>query len=282
MKFIKQLLILVCLPLIMSGCDQKNSSEDIIKIAAPVEHEIIEKHSSLDQETLLNQGIINLKADNVEKAIEILENYTTYYPHNSVGQFYLGKAYLNNMRYEDAIKTFRKTLMLDESETQAFLYIGQAYEKMGQRKSAIKYLYKYLIAESGSLDTKKISGEINDLAEPVIGKDIIGRVFVTNEVIKEKNLALKPMTCFESAVPEIYGSLEIIDAPANTEIEVKWRFLLKNDKKMEINSHFFTVQGTKNALALIKKPVPNWIPGEYELEILVDGEKNTNLNFYIF
>ena len=279
--FIKPFIFLICLPLLISGCT--SGSDDIIKISSSTTgQEFTKTHPSFKGENILNLGIINLRAGNVRESVKLLEEFANYHPNNPVGQFYLGKAYYKDMRYEDSIVKFKQAFILDKETPEPLLYLGRAYKKLGNRKKAVKTLYKYLLIESDTSIAEKIREEINSMSEPVIGSGIIGRIFVTNEVNREKGIALGTKVIFRANIPEIYASLEIINAPYNTEIETKWYYIISDEEKMEVNKTSFNAEGSKNALVSLKKPSSQWPLGEYKLEIYVDKEKNASVNFYIF
>lgn len=279
-KILKTFCLLLFLPIIISGCNK--NSDNIQKITALPAHEAVDDFHSYREEDLINLGEINLRAGNFQKAIRILEKVTAYYPDNPIGQFYLGKAYYKNKRYEDSIGKFKYAFVLDKSYPEPLFYLGKAYEKTGKREKAIKALYKYLLIESNPYNQEKAREDLNYLSIPVVGKDVIGRIFVTDEIIREKKLAMNSKVCFRANVPEIFASIEVIGAPNNTNVEANWYYLASENKKMEVNSTKFTVNDSKSVLASLKKPSYDWPPGKYILEILVNKEKNASLNFYIF
>lgn len=279
---IKLFLIIITLPALISGCDKSNSSEDIIKIVSPDGHDIVKNIHSAKQEDLLNLGAINMRAGKLQESIQSLEKFTTYYPHNPVGQLYLGRAYYADQRYDQAIKRFKRAYVLDKSSPDPLLYLGKAYDKAGNTAKAIKSIYKYILEEQDQLSKQKAADQINLYAKPITGKGIIGRVSVTDRVIKENNLALTSKACFSRKIPEVFASVEVIEAPYDTEIEARWLYVVSEEKKMEVNSASFSLTGSKNALVTLKKPSQDWPVGEYNLEILVNNEKNTSLTFYVF
>ncbi|OGI00175.1 MAG: hypothetical protein A2Y25_00310 [Candidatus Melainabacteria bacterium GWF2_37_15] len=234
-KCIKLLLLFIFITLTTSGCDK--SSEDIIKIVSD-DHAMVKEHSEFKVENALNEGLINLRAGNIQKSIEILEKFITYYPTNSLGHYYLGKAYFENNELNKSLHHTKQALY-DKTLT-------------------------------------------NELAGPIIGKGVLGRVFVTNEVIEEKNLALKPKACFDKNTPVIYASLEIINAPSDSEIEAEWVYELPKNEQVKVNSSLFKANGSKNALVSVKKPTSEWPAGKYRLNVYINGEKNTDLTFYVF
>ncbi len=275
-------LIIISLPVLICGCDKTDSSGDIVKIMPPVGHEVVKDFHSINREDLLNLAVINLRAGKTRESIELLEKFTTYYPGNSVGHLHLGRAYYADQRYEDAIGRFKRAYVLDRYSPEALFYLGKAYDRAGNTNKAVKTLYKYILAEPDALSRQKAADEINLYTDPIGGKGIIGRVSVTDEVIKENNLALSSKACFNREIPEIFASVEIVGAPSNTDIIAMWLYFVSEGKKMKVNSASFSLTGSKNALISLKKPSQNWPAGKYSLEIFVDKEKNTSLIFYMF
>ncbi len=75
-------------------------------------------------------------------------------------QFYIGEAYFNSGRYEEAIAEFLKIPMFSKKtklqwEASAFYFAGQAYERLGKKNEAIK-MYEEIVRRPGILwDLKK-------------------------------------------------------------------------------------------------------------------------------
>ena len=310
MVFRKIILCLALTTLFLTGCEKADM--DMAETMPP--RDLVKEYYMLQKENLLELGVINLRGQDIEKSIELLEVYTTRYPNQAIGQFYLGKAYYKNMRYEDSIKKFKRAYNLDSSVVQSLLYLGKAYKRTGENQKALKVLYKYISSEFS--DVNRARDEINKMAEPVMGKHVIGRVFVSDDVLHEKNIALSMKSCFPAQTPEIYASIELLETPAmpeqegfsdceklksiegsvisenrnsnafpicnKTEIRARWNYFLSEEEKVEVNSISFKAEGAKNTLLSFKKPFTGWKEGEYELEIFVNNEKNVSLIFYIF
>jgi|GEM_PF-1877903 len=282
-KFVKILFLLVCIPLSLTGCDQDNSSGDVVKIGpGSTGHEMVKDYYSMDQDNLLNLGKINLQAGEVDDAIQILEKFTQYYPNNPVGQFYLGKAYYKKGEYKDSIRKFKKAFIFDKTSPEPLLHLGMAYKQTGEQDKAINAVYEYLLRETDITVSARVEDKVNTFAEPVVGKNIIGRVFVSDDVIKEENIALNPKIFFRADTPEIFASVEIIGSANDTPIRIKWYYFASEEEKIEVNSSAFKAGGTQNVLIALKKPSTDWPAGKYKLEILVENEKNAGLIFYIF
>ncbi len=237
-NFLKLLTLLLTLSLTISGCDKNSSPEDIIKIVSD-EHSLIKEYSAFQIENAMNEGVINLRAGNIQEAIHILEKVVTYYPTNSAGHFHLGRAYYANNEISKFLYHTKQAFLLDNTL-------------------------------------------VRELSGPVIGKNVIGRVFVTDRVEKEKNIALTPMVWFDKNIPFIYASLEIINAPPDTEIEAELVYELSKNERLDVNSVLFKTTGSENTAISVKKPSSGWPAGKYRLNIFVNGAKNIDLTFYIF
>lgn len=275
-------ILLSLIAILLSGCDKEIKYGEIDNISPPVSHEVTKSYFTSKKGEILNRAVIFQRAGELEKSIDLLEKFTTHYPNNPVGQFYLGKAYYKNKMYEDSIKRLKKAYMLDKSSLEALLYLGRAYQETGNRDIAVKFLYKYILRESNTYLIQKTTREINSLAKSVNGNDLIGNVTVTDQIIKEKKIALTPKILFNSNTPEIYAVIEIIEAPYNTEIESKWFQIGQNKNKKLIKTYSKKAEGSKNIVFSIKKPSNKWINGEYKLDIIVNEYEKTSIKFYIF
>jgi len=112
-KYIKILTVLLGIVIFASGCDEKSSSGDIVKIA-PDEHSMLKEYSSMESENALNHGKITLLAGNVAEAIDILEQFVTYHPYNSVGHYYLGRAYYENNEKDKFLHHTKQAFIIDK------------------------------------------------------------------------------------------------------------------------------------------------------------------------
>lgn len=237
-KYTRLIVCLLGITILTTGCEQSSTSGDIIKIA-PDDHTLMQDYSSFQGDNALNEAVIYLRAGEAEKAIFILEKFTTYYPNNSMGHFHLGRAYYQNNQIDKFLRHTKQAFLMD----------------------------------------KELEREI---AGPTIGKDIVGRIFVTDQKSEEKKLALKPQAWFDKNTPTIYASTEIINAPQNTQIEAELVYELSKKEEVQVNSILFNIEGSKNAVISVQKPESGWPEGLYKLKIFVNGKENTNLNFYIF
>lgn len=63
-------------------------------------------------------------------------------PTNELGQFSLGKAYLEAGRPGDAVTPLKRTIELRASMSKAYQLLGEAYEKLGRRDEAVEVMKK--------------------------------------------------------------------------------------------------------------------------------------------
>ena len=110
----RNLVVLLFVMFMATGCDRSNSSPDIVKIV-PDEHKIIKDFAESNGENVLNQGVINLKAGNIQQAISILQQYVQYHPGNSVAHLYLGKAYYEDNQTSKALFHIKQAFSLDST-----------------------------------------------------------------------------------------------------------------------------------------------------------------------
>jgi tetratricopeptide (TPR) repeat protein len=278
--FINIVALIVIFPVILNGCDG-NQAEDIEKITTSSEQEVIRDISAYQGENSLNQGVVCYKAGNIPKAIAALEQYVLYHSQNSMGQYYLGKAYFANNMFDKAIVHLGKAVNLDDEISDSYYYLGKSYQSLNNKQKAIENLYKYISLNPNILNKVKIEDEINNLSSPVIGIDIIGRIFTTDQVIKDKNIAVDSKSLFLQETDTIYASLEIINPKYNSIIYAEWSYLSPVSDKVQVNTIQFTVSSSKNAVLSLKKPLTGWPSGQYLLEIYVNRIKNSEIKFYI-
>lgn len=176
-------------------------------------------------------------------------------------------------KIQDAITILEKITMYYPQNPVAQFQLGRAYYLNNEFDKFLHHTKQAFLADRNFA---------REHAGPIIGKDIVGRVFVTKEKDEEKKLALKPSAWFDKTIPVIYASVEIINAPKGTEIETELIYELSQAETIKVNSVFFKIEGSKNAVISVKQPDAGWPQGKYRLNVYVNGTKNTDLNFYVF
>ena len=93
-----------------------------------------------DFDTLLKKGIKEYKAENYEEAAELLEDARKKNPNSSIAAFFLGLAYKQMLRYEDAIINFRDAVTLKPRIKEALIELINCLYKVGRLKEAKKWI----------------------------------------------------------------------------------------------------------------------------------------------
>lgn len=200
----------------------------------------------------------------------LIKDYTSFKADNALNE---AKIYLRAGDIENAIFILEKFVTYRPNNPLGHLYLSKAYEQTDEFKKSVHHMKRAFMLDNTLSE---------ELAGPVLGKGVVGRVFATNRVNEEKNLALKPKAWFDKDTKIIYASLEIINAPVNTEIETEWAYELAKNEQVKINSTRFKAEGSKNTLVSLEKPTSGWPIGKYRLNVIVNGYYNTDLIFYVF
>lgn len=217
----------------------------------PFDSEIEEKFSSIKilhaqnskelKEKSMNLSDQLMYEGNYDKAIDILQAYTSRSPDDSDGHLNLGKAYKMNKEYTSALDSLNKAMLLDsgnieiqkvlfevlqiintvKDEAKDYIQLGLRYIKQNEHNKAFEALKNALQLSNNNPEIEKIVGELTD------------------KIIKEKK-SLNSDTC--SAVENINESInkyqqlvkenpEDIDAHYN--LGVLYAKQLKYDEAME-------------------------------------------------
>lgn len=242
------------------------------------------KHSynRLDQESknLLHKGISDMQANEYIKALDELNYFIRLNPKNPVGYYNIGIIYLKKNDYPNAIKFWEKALIVDPDYSDAYYNLGLAYKLRKNNRKAVENYAKFLIHNPDFKQKQKIVDEIQQIREPFVGKDFIGRISMTDTAIYEKNISFKNQSIFSKEVPVIYSCIEVVDAPNDSELEASWYYYV-NDNPILVNSNSFKTHGSKNIIIKLTRPQNSWPTGEYEFQ-LSSGEKEIiKVPFYI-
>lgn len=277
----KKFLILIFLSVFfLSGCWLKNSNNDVIKITSEkvFDNRIIKNGKVLS----LSTGINLLESGNTDAAIKFFNEYENFYSKNPRYYYYLGQAYLNKKLYTKACYSFEKALAIDNSQYSLFLNLADTYEKAKLANKATENYVNYVFKSNDASKNSEIRNKINNLAVQSIGSNVIGRISLTDRADVMKNSAIGIMQAFSPDTPVIFASVELIAAKKSDNIQVKWCFLRNKEESLPVNSTEFNVLGSKTVLLSIKSPVAGWPNGKYEMQIYVNGIKNSSLKFYVF
>jgi tetratricopeptide (TPR) repeat protein len=265
---------------LLSGCLLKNNSQDVIKITSEntPEKNFIKVNKTLS----LSTGKNLLKSGDVDGAIKFFKEYEEFYSKNPEFYYYFGQAYFKKGLYLKASGNFEKALAIDKSLQDLFLNIAEAYEKANMRNKATENYVNYVFKSNDVSKNIEIRNKLNKISEPVVGNDIIGRISLTDRADVIKNSAIGTMQAFNPDTPIIFASIEVINAKKTDKIEVKWDFIGNKEEVLPVNSSEFVVSGAKTVLLSIKSPVAGWPTGNYEMQVFVNGIKNSALKFYVF
>ena len=100
---------------------------------------------------LYTSGIINLYLGNTEPAVDFLEQATELDPNDAFASYFLGQAYLQAERYEEAQKWLLKTLELNPSMRSAYWAASTASRRLGQDERALELIDEYQSFEHNPL-----------------------------------------------------------------------------------------------------------------------------------
>lgn len=268
----KTVISLILLTILFSGCSftHKDSSKVVsYNYDIPYKAKI-----------LLNKAVNEIRYGDSPLAINDLKELIASYPDLAIGYYNLGLAYINNKQTNEAIKAWEKTIKIDNKYSDAYFNLGKAYKTIDKTK-ARNNLIKYVILRPDDPYINTIKDEISRLREPVIGKDVIGHISVTDEVDFKNNIALSIKDFFKPDTQAIYSCIELINTSKDKNIQVNWLYILPDNEKILVNSAHFAEQGSKSVIVSLKKPYKAWPSGIYEEVILINGVESAKTSFVI-
>jgi len=277
----KKILIFLAISVIfLSGCLLKNNSNDVIKITS--ENQAKSINIKVNKTLSLSTGINLLESGDTDGAIKFFKEYEDFYSKNSKFYEYFGQAYLKKGLYSKASYAFEKAMALDKNRTDLFLNIAESYEKANNKNKAVESYVNYVFESNDTSKNIEIRNKLNNIIVQELGNGVIGRISLTDRADVIKNSAIGMMQAFSPNTPVIFASIEVINAKKSDKITVKWNFIGNKEEILPVNSSEFDVSGLKTVLISIKSPVTGWPTGKYEMQIFVNGVKNSSLKFYIF
>jgi len=104
---------------------------------------------------LLQKALVLEKEDNLDGAIELLEDLKSKYPFNIDVMFQLGRMYFNKGEVEKAITQFKNVISLVPNHANAHYSLGIAFAKKGEKEKAIEEFEKVLELNPGNEDVKE-------------------------------------------------------------------------------------------------------------------------------
>lgn len=75
-----------------------------------------------------------------DQRIEQFQKMAESDPQNELGHFSLGKAYMDNGRFDDAIGSLSRAVELNDRMSKGYQILGDAYNRSGQRERAVETL----------------------------------------------------------------------------------------------------------------------------------------------
>jgi protein O-mannosyl-transferase len=106
--------------------------------------EYAQKCTQMNTITEIHYGAALLEADRIKEAETHLQNAVNISPNYPVARFNLGKVFLKEGRFNEAIECFNTYEGLPEHMVEAYIYLGVAYTQLGRYKPAIQNFTKAL------------------------------------------------------------------------------------------------------------------------------------------
>lgn len=136
---------------------------------APLSAEAVVETTAVDavelsaDEKITEAIAVVMKGEEPMKGIMMLRDVLQEDPKNIKAHLTLGMFSIQSGQLEKALDRFTTVLSIDSSESEAYLYLAEVHEKLGQRDLAIENLetYKTLVEDSNSLAQVQII--INEL-----------------------------------------------------------------------------------------------------------------------
>lgn len=98
------------------------------------------------------------------------------------------------------------------------------------------------------------------------------------EEVNDQDQPVEVVSEFTSDTSKIYVTMELSNAPSDTEIKAEWYYV---DNNTEIDSYSTTAEGSGPVVFYLTKPNDGWPAGDYRVDIILDGEKVSSKNFVV-
>ena len=134
---------------------------------APVYADVLEKEAvetELSTDDQISKAIsLVMNGTEPMKGIMMLREVLKKDADNIKAHLTLGMFSIRSGQYEKALDRFNTVLAIDSSESEAYLYLAEVYEKLGQNDLAIENLeaYKTIVGDTNSL--AQVQHIINEL-----------------------------------------------------------------------------------------------------------------------
>ena len=108
-----------------------------------------------DEKVLYEAGYLLLKRGKIRAAREVFEGLAAMTPQKGLPHTFLGNTYFAEMKFDEAIRLYRKALDLDSGSALAWAFLGEAQLASKQKEDGLTSLKKAL-----SLDPNGASGKM--------------------------------------------------------------------------------------------------------------------------
>lgn len=200
--------------------------------ALPYYEKGLKSENNLDG--LFRYGYTAYKAENYEKAIEILTKlheldpqYTTLYP-------ILANAYVQTKQMEKALEILKEGLAYDEFNSELYVFISKLYMQTGKHREAEEYLQKALALNTPSLEA--IETYLTLLKE----KDDCEGIIEFIQQLKDKHDDIDPVLDWELA--KAHEQLENFDE-AHKYYKACYPYLENDSQFLEQYGYFLMEEG---------------------------------------
>lgn len=104
---------------------------------------------------------------NIDNAVQSAPDQPTWDPLRADKDMSVGKYYMKKGDVDAAIDRFEDATLAKPGYALPFLYLGEAYEKKGRKKPAVKAYQRYLDLDPKAEDADKIRKKIEKLHEEI-------------------------------------------------------------------------------------------------------------------
>ncbi|MBC8284754.1 MAG: tetratricopeptide repeat protein [Nitrospinae bacterium] len=110
---------------------------------------------------------------------------------NPLGQFYLGRAYLQNDELVEAEKRFQMSVVLKPNLLQARKYLAWVYERLGKHEEALKEYNLLLKLKRDNTFIKERAEKLKNQSSPAYKNEMAGFKGIPQELAKQPNVHMR-------------------------------------------------------------------------------------------
>jgi tetratricopeptide (TPR) repeat protein len=111
----------------------------------------------------LRAGVAGLKRENVDEAIDALQDGLKKDPRSDLLNYYLGKAYERKARTEDAIEYYEHAIETNPEFEDALVCLATLYERAGMRRKSVEIWQRVLSTTADASSRERIKSHIMEL-----------------------------------------------------------------------------------------------------------------------